>query len=109
MYTRKPASVEPSSSVRVVAMTPTSLNIAWPQSVRAAGEVDLELARQPLAQRVAHEVLERGLGPRRDVEELVRAGAGEVAGHHVAHGVAARLAGGQADGAEGAHHVGAPG
>ena len=32
---------------------------------RAAGEVDLELARQALAQRVAHEVLERGLGPRR--------------------------------------------
>ena len=63
----------------------------------AAGEVDLELARQALAQRVAHEVLERGLGPRGDVEHLVRAGAGEVAGHHVADGVAAGLAAGEAD------------
>ena len=33
MNTLKPASVVPSGSVRVVATTPTSLNIAWPQSV----------------------------------------------------------------------------
>ena len=31
--TRNPASVDPSSRVRVVATTPTSLNMAWPQSV----------------------------------------------------------------------------
>ena len=73
---------------------------------RAAGEVDLELARQPLAQRVAHEVLERRLGPRGHVKELVRARTGQVTRHHVAHRVAARLTSGQADRAEGAHHVG---
>ena len=33
MYTRKPLSTLPSSNVRVVAITPTSLNMAWPQSV----------------------------------------------------------------------------
>src|SRR5918997_1731162 len=38
----------------------------------AAGEVDLELAGQALADRVAHEVLVGGLGPRGDVELLVR-------------------------------------
>ena len=63
----------------------------------AAGEVDLELAGQALGERVAQEVLEGGLGPRRDVEDLERAGAGEVAALHVADGVAAGLAGGEAD------------
>ena len=47
----------------------------------AAGEVDLELAGEALGERVAEEVLEGGLGPRADVERLVRAGAGEVAAH----------------------------
>ena len=64
----------------------------------AAGEVDLELAGQALGERVVEEVLEGGLGPRADVERLVGAGAGEVAAHHVADGVAAGLAGGEADG-----------
>ena len=63
----------------------------------AAGEVDLELARQALPERVAHEVAERRLGPLRDVEHLVRAGAGEVATLDVADGVAARLAGREPD------------
>ena len=63
----------------------------------AAGEVDLELAGQPLGERVVEEVLEGGLGPRADVEVLVGAGAGEVAAHHVADGVAARLPGGEPD------------
>ena len=67
---------------------------------RAAGEVDLELARQALGVGVAQEVAERGFGPRRDVEDLERARAGEVAAHHVADGVAARFAGGHADRAE---------
>src|SRR5205823_1201035 len=31
--TRKPGSTEPSSRGRITATTPTSLNIAWPQSV----------------------------------------------------------------------------
>ena len=73
---------------------------------RAAGEVDLELARQALAERVAHEVLERRLRPLRDVEHLLRAGAGEVAALDVAHGVAARLAAGEPDRCEVLHHVG---
>ena len=63
----------------------------------APGEVDLELPREPLGERVVEEVLEGRLGPGADVEVLVRAGTGEVAAHHVAHGVAARLAGGQPD------------
>ena len=63
----------------------------------AAGEVDLELAGQALRVGVAEEVAEGGLGPRRDVEHLVGAGAGEVAPLHVAHGVAAGLARRQAD------------
>ena len=64
----------------------------------AAGEVDLELAGQALGERVVEEVLEGGLGPRADVEVLVGAGAGEVAAHDVADGVAAGLPGGEADG-----------
>ena len=63
----------------------------------AAREVDLELAGQALGQRVAQEVLEGGLGPRADVERLVGAGAGEVAAHDVADGVAARLRGREPD------------
>ena len=63
----------------------------------AAGEVDLELARQPLRDRVAQEEVLGGLGPRADVEHLVGARAGEVAARHVAHGVAARLAAGEPD------------
>src|SRR3546814_11162061 len=57
----------------------------------AAGEVDLELPGQALHEGVAQEVLVRGLGPGRDVEHLVGAGAGQVAALDVAVGVAARL------------------
>ena len=64
---------------------------------RAAGEVDLELAGQALRVRVAQQPVGGRLGPRRDVELLLRARAGEVAAHDVADGVAARLARGQAD------------
>ena len=45
----------------------------------ATGEVDLELARQALRERVAQEERLRGFGPRADVEHLVGARAGEVA------------------------------
>ena len=62
--TRKPASVLPSGNGRETATTPTSLNMAWPQSVTQPGEVDLELAREPLSVRVVQEVAEGGLGPR---------------------------------------------
>ena len=58
----------------------------------AAGEVDLELPGEALAVRVAEQEVGRGLGPRRDVEDLLRARAGEVATHDVADRVAARLA-----------------
>ena len=73
---------------------------------RAAGEVDLELARQSLPERVAHEVTERGLGPRADVEHLVRARAREMASLDVAHRVAARLARREPDRREVSHHLG---
>ena len=72
----------------------------------AAREVDLELAGEALGDRVAQEVLEGGLGPRGDVEDLERAGPGEVAALHVADRVAAGLAGGQPHGGEVAHDVG---
>ncbi len=41
--TRKPASTVPSSSVRVVPTTPTSLNMAWPQSVAQPEKLILNL------------------------------------------------------------------
>ena len=72
----------------------------------AAREVDLELPGQALAERVADEVPVGRLGPRRDVELLVRAGAGEVAGHDVADRVAAGLSAGHADAAQQAHDLG---
>ena len=74
----------------------------------AAGEVDLELAGEALAERVADEVPVGGLGPRGDVELLVRAGTGEVAAHDVADRVAARLATRHADATEQAHDLGDP-
>ena len=73
---------------------------------RAAGEVDLELAGEALGDRVAEEQVGDRLGPRRDVEHLERAGAGEVAAGDVADGVAAGLAAGEADGGEEAEHFG---
>ena len=63
----------------------------------AAREVDLELAGQALRVRVAEQPAGRRFRPRRDVELLLRARAGEVAAHDVADGVAAGLAGGEAD------------
>ncbi|CAB4878411.1 unannotated protein [freshwater metagenome] len=59
-------------------------------------EVHLELAGEPLAERVAHEVSIDGFGPGCDVKMLVRARAGEVTRHHIAHRVATRLAARQA-------------
>ena len=43
MNTRKPGSTVPSSRVRVTAITPTSLNIAWPQSVLQPEKLILNL------------------------------------------------------------------
>jgi hypothetical protein len=106
--TRNPASVEPSSRVRVVAITPTSLNIAWPQSVSQPEKLILNLRGRRWFERVAQEVPVGGLGPWADVEVLFRAGAGEVAAHDVAHGVAARLAGGEPDRGQVSHDLGDP-
>ena len=69
--TRKPGSTVPSSSVRVAAIDADVVEHRLAAVGGAAGEVDLELAGQALGERVAQEVLERGLGPRRDVEHLV--------------------------------------
>ena len=73
---------------------------------RASGEVDLELAGESLAVRVAEEEIGGGLRPRRDVEHFLGAGPREVAPHDVAHGVAARLARRQADGGHQAQDLG---
>jgi hypothetical protein len=70
------------------------------------GEVDLELAGQALRQRIAHEVPVGRLGPRRDVEHLVRAGTRQVAALDVADGVAARLTRREPHGAEQPHQLG---
>ena len=43
MKTRKPGSTVPSSSGRFTAMMPTSLNIAWPQSVAQPEKLILNL------------------------------------------------------------------
>ncbi len=72
----------------------------------ATGEVDLELAGETLTERVAHEVTERGLGPRADVEHLVRARAGEMAALDVADGVAARFPRREPDRRQVTHHLG---
>jgi hypothetical protein len=55
----------------------------------APREVDLELPGKALADRVPQEVTERRLGPRGDVEHLVWACPGEMAGLDVPNGVAA--------------------
>ena len=73
---------------------------------RAAAEVDLELAGEALGERVAQEPPVGGLGPRRDVEDLERARAGEVAAGHVADGVAARLAAREAHRCQPTQHLG---
>ena len=63
----------------------------------AAREVDLELARQSLSVRVVEEVAEGRLRPRRDVQDLEGAGAGQVAAGDVTHGVTASFTGRHAD------------
>src|SRR5207302_874870 len=72
----------------------------------AAGEVDLELARETLRVRVAQQMPEGRLRPRADVEDLERAGPGEVAALDVSHGVAARLTRRQANRRQVVQHVG---
>ena len=55
------------------------------------GEGGLDLARHQLRRRVADEVADVGAGPRRDVEQLALADAGERVAGDVADGVAAAL------------------
>ena len=71
--------------------------------VLAAGEGDLELARQALVERVAQEVRRDRLGVGRHVEDLPLADAGQMARGHVPDGVAAGLAGGHPDFGQAAH------
>ena len=71
----------------------------------AAREVDLELPGKPLGDRVAHEVLVGGLGPRRDVQNLIGARAGQMAAADVAHRVPARLPRREAHAREQSQHV----
>ncbi len=61
-----------------------------------AGERGLDLARHQLRRGMADEVAHVGAGVRRRVEGLVVADAGPRVGGHVAHGVAAALAAGEA-------------
>src|SRR5207249_10052916 len=61
------------------------------------GESDLELARQQLADLVAHEIAHKGADVRRAVEQLALAHPGPWVAGHVADGVPARLATRQAD------------
>ena len=75
---------------------------------RAARKVDLELPRESLSQRVAQEVAIGGLGPRGDVEDLVRAGTCKMARLHVANRVTARLAAGEPDRHQLSQEVGDP-
>ena len=90
----------------LTATTPTSLNIAWPQSVAQPEKLILNLRGSRCAYGWRRKKSRRRLGPRRDVEHLVRARAGEVAAHDVAHGVAARLARREADRREQAQDLG---
>ncbi len=62
----------------------------------AAGKVDLELAGQVLAHRVAEEEPCNRLRVWRGIKGLVWADAGKVAAHYVSDGVAACLPGSQA-------------
>ncbi len=71
----------------------------------AAGEADLELARQLLGERVAQEMLHRAIQVRADIRVFARAYARQRAGRHVAHGVAARLARGQPGLRQATHRV----
>ena len=97
MNTRKPCSTVPSSSVRVVAMTPTSLNMAWPQSVSQPEKLILNLRGRRWAngwrRKCWKAASAQGL--------MSNASNGQAPARwqpmHVADGVAAGLAGGQAD------------
>ena len=68
----------------------------------AAGEADLELARQLLVEGIAQEMADRAVHVARHVDVLLRTDACERAGGDVADGVAAGLARGEAEGGESA-------
>ena len=106
--TRKPASTVPSSRVRFTATTPTSLNMAWPQSVAQPEKLILNLRGRRceigLRRKCRNVASAHGL----DVEHLVGAGAGEVAAHDVADGVGAGLTRGQPDSCQVPQQVGHP-
>ncbi len=69
-------------------------------------KVDLELPRETLSERVAHEVLVGGLGPRGYVEDLEGTCASQVAPLHIADGVTTGFARGETDRCEVPHDLG---
>ena len=88
-------------------MKPKSCILVRPQGfVRAAAEGGLELTAEILAIGMAQQEFRQRMGVRRHVERFVRADAGVGAGGHVAHGVAAGFARGDADGGQAPHHAG---
>ena len=97
MNTRNPGSTVPSGQRAVHRDDADVVEHRLAAVGGAAREVDLELAGHALRDGVAEEEVLGGLGPRADVEHLVGARAGEVAPRHVADGVAAGLAAGEAD------------
>ena len=74
--------------------------------VRAAGERDLEFAAEILRVGMAQHEVRDGFRVGRDVKSLRAADAGDGAGGHVANGIAAGFAGGDADRGEAAHERG---
>ena len=106
MNTRKPCSIEPSSRVRVAATTPTSLNMAWPQSVSQPEKLILNLRGSRWANGWCRKCWKaasaQGL--------MSKASYGQAPARwqpiDVAHGVAAGLAGGQPDRRQQAHDLG---
>ena len=63
----------------------------------ASREIDLELSGQALPEWIAQEMLERGFGPRSDVENFTWASAGEMATLNVSNRVAASFSAGHPD------------
>jgi hypothetical protein len=63
----------------------------------ASREIDLELSGQALPEWIAQEVLERGFGPRGDVENFTWASAGKMATLNVSNCVAASFSTGHPD------------
>ena len=96
MNTLKPRSTSPAAGLAYHADHADVVEHRLAAVGLAAREVDLELAGQPLADRIPDEMAVGRLRPGCDVEYLVGAGAGQVAALDVADRVSAGLPGGEA-------------